>query len=36
MVVDGSSITALALPAIGAAIAGGVVTRDEIAALLGE
>ena len=36
MVVDGSTISALALPAIGAAVAGGVISRAEIAALLGE
>lgn len=36
MIVDGSAYTALPLSAIGAAIAGGVITRDEINALLGQ
>lgn len=35
MLVDGASVTALPLAAIGAAIAHGVVTREEITALLG-
>lgn len=35
MLVDGASVTALPLAAIGAAIAHGVVSREEITALLG-
>lgn len=35
MVVDGSAITALPLPAIGMAIAGAVISREEVAALIG-
>jgi hypothetical protein len=36
MIVDGSAQSALTLSAIGAAIAGGVISKPEIAALLGE